>query len=426
MERIEKTVFISYRRINFPWALAVWQNLKQYGYDVFIDYDGLKSGDYESALLENIPARAHFLVILTPSALERCVEPKDMMRREIETALSTRRNVVSLMLEGFSFGTPAIANQLTGTLEPIKRYQGLSIPNDYFLEAMERLRSRYLNVALTEVTHPPSASAQLAASEQNAAAAAAPAVQEQELTAQQYFERALASSDPGEKIRLNTEAIRLNIEFAEAYYNRGLARYSKGYIDGAIEDFSEAIRLRPDLEEAFNNRGIARQAKGDLDGALEDFNQAARLKPGDADAFNNRGIVRKAKGDLDGALEDYNQAIRLNPSDAGVFYNRGIARKAKGDLDGALEDYNAAIQLNPDYASAFGNRGGLRQAKGDLDGAIEDYSQAIRLKPDFINAYYNRGMLFRKQSQQAAAIVDLQQYLKLGGGMRDGDTEKVE
>ncbi len=213
MERVEKTVFISYRRTNFPWALAVWQNLDKHGYDVFIDYNGIASGDFENAIFENIPARAHFLIILTPSALEHCGEPKDMMRREIETALKTKRNIVALMLEGFSFGTPAIANQLTGTLAPIKKYQALSVPNEYFLEAMERLRTRFLNVPLTAVIHPPSVSAQQAATEQNAAAEAAPQVQEDELTAQQYFERGVASSDPDEEIRFNTEAIRLKPDF---------------------------------------------------------------------------------------------------------------------------------------------------------------------------------------------------------------------
>ena len=99
-----------------------------------------------------------------------------MMRREIETAIKTKRNIVALMLEGFSFGTPAIANQLTGTLAPITKYQALSVPNEYFLEAMERLRSRFLNVPLTAVIHPPSVSAQQAATEQKSAAEAAPQV----------------------------------------------------------------------------------------------------------------------------------------------------------------------------------------------------------------------------------------------------------
>ena len=40
MERVEKTVFISYRRTNVPWALAIFQNLTQFGYDVFFDFSG--------------------------------------------------------------------------------------------------------------------------------------------------------------------------------------------------------------------------------------------------------------------------------------------------------------------------------------------------------------------------------------------------
>ena len=33
--RIEKTIFVSYRRTNMPWALAIYQNLTGRGYDVF-------------------------------------------------------------------------------------------------------------------------------------------------------------------------------------------------------------------------------------------------------------------------------------------------------------------------------------------------------------------------------------------------------
>src|SRR5690349_20558116 len=99
MARVEKTVFISYRRTNAPWALAIFQNLTHYKYDVFIDYEGIASGDFETAILENIKSRSHFVVLLTPSALERCGEPGDWFRREIETALDLKRNIVPLMLE---------------------------------------------------------------------------------------------------------------------------------------------------------------------------------------------------------------------------------------------------------------------------------------------------------------------------------------
>src|SRR5260370_19106582 len=284
MEPIEKTVFISYRRTNIPWALAIFQNLTQHGYDVFFDYNGIASGAFERVILGNITARAHFLVLLTSSALERCDDPADWLRREIETALVNQRNIVPLMLEGFDFGTPKIASQLTGTLVALRRYNGLNIPPDYFEAAMDRLRS-YLSVPLAAVLHPASASAQQAATEQKAAAGVAPAVQEEELTAQQWFERALAAVDIDEELRF----------------------------------YTQAIPLKPDYADAFNNRGNVRSAKGDFEGALRDYNEAIRLKPDHALAFYNRGIARRAKGDPEGALQDYNEAIRhgYNPSPKG-------------------------------------------------------------------------------------------------------------
>jgi TIR domain len=167
MARIEKTVFISYRRADESWGLAIFQDLTQNGYDVFIDYDGIASGNFETVILENIGARAHFLVLLTPTALDRCSDPTDWMRREIEAALDSRRNIVPLMLEGFDFGTPAIVRQLTGKLAELKKYNGLEIPKArFFSSEMERLRSKFLNVRVDAVLHPASDSAQRVAKEQ--------------------------------------------------------------------------------------------------------------------------------------------------------------------------------------------------------------------------------------------------------------------
>jgi tetratricopeptide (TPR) repeat protein len=392
MERIEKTVFVSYRRTNVPWALAIFQNLTNHGYDVFFDFNGIASGDFESVILGSIRARAHFLVLLTPSALERCSNPEDWLRREIETALDNRRNVVPLMLEGFDFGSPGIGSQLTGKLEALKHYNALSIPPEYFLEAMGRLRERFLNVPLDAVLHPASILARQAATEQKAAAQTAPAVQEEELTAQQWFERGFNATDLDEQLR---------------FYNN-------------------AIRLKPDYPSAFNNRANVRSAKGDLEGALQDYNEAIRLKPDYADYFYNRAIAREAKGDLDGALHDYSEAVRLKPDHSTAFLRRGAAQKAKGDLDGALQDYSEAIRLRPDDANAFFSRAIARREKGDLDGALHDYTEAIRLKPDNPNAFYNRAQIWKTKADKAAAIADYQKYLELRGGLRDGDAQAVE
>ena len=348
MPRIEKTIFISYRRTNAPWALAIYQHLTQHGYDVFFDYQSVASGDFEQVILQAIKARAHFIVVLTPSALKRCEEPGDWLRREIETALETRRNIVPLMLEGFNFGSPVIAKYLTGTLAALKSYNGLSVPVEYFEEAMTRLRERYLNVPLEAVLHPVSAATARIVKKQQAAASAAPTVATKELTAEEWFEQGYKHDDAreyDEAIHAYSEALRLQPDFAEAYINRGNARHGKSDLDGAISDYDQALRLKPDDADAYYNRGCARSDKGDLDGAIRDYDKALRLQPDHANAYNNRGNARKAKGDLDGAIRDYDQALRLKPDEADAYVNRGLARQAKGDVAGAIRDYQKYLDL---------------------------------------------------------------------------------
>jgi hypothetical protein len=196
-------------------------------------------------ILGNIRARAHFLVLLTPSVLERCAEPGDWLRREIETALDTKRNIVPLTLEGFDFSTPGIAQQLTGSLSRLSRYNALQVPADYFDEAMARLRTRYLNVALDVVLHPASAVAAEGARLQQVAAAEAPAVTKEELTAQEWYLRGLKATDDDEELNCYTEALRLKPDFEDALVSRASVRYVKGDVDGAIEDLKRAGQWNP-------------------------------------------------------------------------------------------------------------------------------------------------------------------------------------
>jgi tetratricopeptide (TPR) repeat protein len=182
------------------------------------------------------------------------------------------------MFERFDFDTPVAA---------LKSYNALPVPAEYFPEAMERLRERYLNVPLEAVLHPASASARQSAQDQQAAAAAAPAVKVTALTAQEWFERGLEADGLDEKLRCYTQAILLNPEDEASFNNRGIAHYGQGNLDAALADYNEAIRLNPEYAAAFNNRGNVRAAQGDEEGALEDYREARRLEPDFPEAFLN-------------------------------------------------------------------------------------------------------------------------------------------
>jgi tetratricopeptide (TPR) repeat protein len=382
MPRVEKTVFISYRRTNIPWALAIFQDLTQHGSDVFFDYEGMSSGDFEQVILENIRSRAHFLLLLTPSALQRCDEPGDWLRREIETALDGRRNIVPLFLEGFNFKTSAISDKLTGKLALVKQYNGLNIPPEYFREAMDRLRSRFLNVPLDSVLHPASAVARKVATRQKTAARRANAVDEEVLTAQQLFEHGEAANDDDERLRLYSEAIRIDPAFAQAYRSRGLLR-AKLDPPTALQDYNEAIRLNRDDEDSLCLRGCLRITLGDFGGAIEDLDEAIRLRPGFGWAVVQRGIAREENGDIEGAIEDFGEAIRLFDMVPSLSLHallfRARARRRNGDLKEAVRDYDEVTRRQPDNGKAFLERAVARMELGDRTGALQDVEISERL-----------------------------------------------
>lgn len=463
MKKVEKTVFISYRHSNAYMARAVYNYLTNAGYDVFLDYEGINSGDFEQVILGNVRARAHFISVLTPSALDKCANPEDWLRREIETALDEKRNIIPLFFEGFDFSSPSIAKNLIGKIALLKKYNGLNVPPDYFNEAMDRLINRFLNTPLDAVLHPLSNKAEKAAEAQKVAISKTRAVTERELSAERWIERGVAhmqSSDLGDSILDFTQAINIRSDFGVAYhnrgtaymylneldkatrdlnqavqlepdqayhyYNRGLLREKKGDPNGAIRDYTEAIQLEPDDASAYYARGLVRGDINDINGAIKDLSEVIRLQPNEADAYNERGKLLKRKGDQDGALKDFNKVISLQPELAEAYCNRGNIRLVKNDIDGAHADYNEAIRLEPNLFEAYCNRGFVHRIKGNIDKAISDYNTAIQLEPKSAGAYYNRALASIEKKDYVSALFDCQKYLSLNGGIDFDNQAEVE
>jgi tetratricopeptide (TPR) repeat protein len=413
MPQVEKSVFISYRRQNFPWALAVFQSLREHGFDVFFDYLSLASGDFEQNILENIRSRAHYLVLLAPSSLERCANPTDLFRREIEQAVVSRRNIVPLMLESFSFDSSNASKYLTGQLEKLRYYNGLTVPAEYFDAAMLKLRERYLDVALDAVLHPQSPRSQHSTEVQQAAAIRAEAVTREELTSQEWFERAGSVNDPIKRLHFLNEAIRLNPGFAEAYSNRAVLSGERGDIEGALLDSERAVYLQPKNPEVLYNRGLARCHIGNYADAVQDLNAAISLKPDFAEAYGCRGYARGLSGDLAGAVIDFEIAIEAIPDRAWNYLWRGIVHAMNGNLHEAHQDFDTAINKEPDLPGAYSRRGHVRCQEGELVNALEDVEQGVRLAPNLADSYLHRCVVRKAAGYLVGARSDIDKAIEL-------------
>ena len=230
MLKIEKTVFISYRRTNSFHARAIYQDLRNNGYDVFLDYENSDSGAFDPIILNQIKARAHFLVILTPSALERCTDPNNRLRLEIETALEHKRNIIPVMFEGFNWD--AMRSHLVGKMTVLDTYSAMEIPASFFESAMDRLRTRFLNIPIDAVIHPTS-----------------PANKE-----------ALSKKPPVPySATLDTNSLR-----AEAYFEKGNDYLAKKDFDHALADFDRVLAIHPNHQLAQEYRDLVLQKKQNL------------------------------------------------------------------------------------------------------------------------------------------------------------------
>ncbi|MBZ0294253.1 MAG: toll/interleukin-1 receptor domain-containing protein, partial [Anaerolineae bacterium] len=139
-------IFISYRRsVSRDLAQLIFHVLRARDYDVFLDVNTIDSGQFDRIILNQIEARPHFLLILKPGSLQRCADPGDWLRREIEEALRLKRNIVPIYDEGFS-----IEDEKQYLPEPLRtELPRLNAPpySHYYFEAfIEALTSRFLKM----------------------------------------------------------------------------------------------------------------------------------------------------------------------------------------------------------------------------------------------------------------------------------------
>lgn len=139
-----KTVFISYRRDSSgkPFARLLEQALTHEGYDVFLDVDDVDSGKWADQILTQVPLSAHFLLVLTPGALDRCAEQNDWVRREFELAIESGRNIVPVREESVDFGK--LRKECPESMKGLFDLQIATVQHHAFKRDVEVLIERYI------------------------------------------------------------------------------------------------------------------------------------------------------------------------------------------------------------------------------------------------------------------------------------------
>lgn len=129
--------FISYRReTGADTARLIRAELLSRGMKTFLDVDDLGSFHFDERLLQEIEGSPHFILILSPGALDRCIDEDDWLRREIAHAISKDRNIVPVLKEGFRFPPK---KSLPSDIADLPRYNCVQYSHTYFEATIDKL-----------------------------------------------------------------------------------------------------------------------------------------------------------------------------------------------------------------------------------------------------------------------------------------------
>ena len=148
VQKSKVDVFISYRRDGGDdLAARVKDALKSRGFEAFMDVEDLKSGRFDTALLEKIEEATDVIVILTPGCLDRCKNEDDWLRQEIRHAIKCDRNIVPIIARRFQMPLP---DALPSDIAALPKYSGIIHYHEMFEASIDKLVSQFLKSQKTE------------------------------------------------------------------------------------------------------------------------------------------------------------------------------------------------------------------------------------------------------------------------------------
>ena len=128
-------VFVSYRRDKgSEIARYLAERLSKRGYRVFLDVDSLGSGEWSNELQQRIDECPDFVAVVTDGYFVRCVNPDDVVRKEIARALETRATVIPLFV-----GDGKIPPDLSADISGISAHNGVRYLHEYANQAIDKV-----------------------------------------------------------------------------------------------------------------------------------------------------------------------------------------------------------------------------------------------------------------------------------------------
>ena len=134
-------------------------------------------------------------------------------------------------------------------------------------------------------------------------------------------------------------------ESAAADFAQGVASAQQKDWRKAETSFRKGIALDPNYADAYYNLGLALKNQGKTAEAIAACQKAISLNSNDAEAYYNLGVALGKHGKTAEAIVAYQKAISLNPNNANAYNNLGFTLGKQGKTAEAIDAYQKARDL---------------------------------------------------------------------------------
>jgi len=163
-------------------------------------------------------------------------------------------------------------------------------------------------------------------------------------------------------------------------YSIGVQACGKGDYDAALEKFDQALKLDGNFPQAWYNKGTSLGHLGRYQEAVNALDQALMLNLRLIDASHNKGVALAREGRLLEALQVFKQNLGQNPHGAQSRLGKSIVLLGLGETKAALESLQEGLAYFNGEPMLWSMIGVAYTRSGEFSEARGAFQQAFDLK----------------------------------------------
>ncbi|MCR5621161.1 MAG: tetratricopeptide repeat protein [Treponema sp.] len=216
------------------------------------------------------------------------------------------------------------------------------------------------------------------------------AAQTRSKSALSLYESAYGAQQAGDyygAVESYREALQVNPQYGDAWYNLALCVYNLGEYDLAVEYADNALRYSRRTSEIQNLKGMALISLGRLDEARDVFNEVLAKYPNDIDARFGLAELKLYGGSLSSAENLYLDALKRDGKNRKALLSLALVSAEEGKDDIADKYVKQAIEYHNGDPEVYYLASYLATKRGNLTEAERLVRSAIQINSNYDRAY---------------------------------------